>query len=103
MTRKEQDARTAFEMMGFNEEQTGGGCTAWTMTINGGREVLVTDGEASSVLDIDQPCKMFVVSDGGETLKVFVFLSGEALMSWLDRLCKSYDTSSSKAIERYIA
>jgi hypothetical protein len=88
MTAEEQDCRTAFELMGFNEEHTGGNCTAWRMGLDGGREVLVTDGEASSVLDMAEPCTMYLmVADHGEPVQQTKWDTAEKFIAWLDREC----------------
>ena len=104
MTANEIDARTAFEMCGFNEEQTGGGCTAWRMGLGNGREVLVTDGDLSLVLDMQLPCIMSLM-DGvcGEPVKEISFSNAEELMAWFDRECNDGRLSSSQVMERCYA
>jgi len=37
VTAKELSVRSAFESLGFNETDTGGGCTAWVMALSQGR------------------------------------------------------------------
>lgn len=101
MNAQESKVRKVFEMLGFNEEQTVGGCTAWLMTASNKREVLVTDGDCSAVLDMDSACKMYLM-DGvsSDPVNEMSFSSVGELVLWFDKECAFGKYSTSQVIDR---
>lgn len=57
MNKDEKDCRSFFELQGFNESGTGGGCTAWIRSDgDNGDETLVTDGDLAAPLSLASAC-----------------------------------------------
>lgn len=87
VTARELSVRAEFENLGFNEVDTGGGCTAWVLTLSHGRECLVTDGDLSAPLDMASPAVLSIMHDGcGEPIKQLEFVNVKHLLAWLDTL-----------------
>jgi hypothetical protein len=100
MNAREQAARSTFELLGFNEESTGGNCTAWRMGLRNGREVLVTDRNSSSVLDMDDPCEMhFMDGQSGEPVQSMYFASAETLVAWINEQAKKGEGSTASVLD----
>jgi hypothetical protein len=104
MTDIENDARTAFELMGFNEEETGGGCTAWTFPLDGDREIMVTETESlCAVLDMTDPTTVAIVDTTYNTEAVYVdFDHAEQFIRHLDALCEKNCVASDQALEGWV-
>ena len=101
MTAKEISVRAEFENLGFNEEDTGGGCTAWVMTLSHGRECMVTNDHAAAVLDYEEPAELGVYLSGyGAQLCSMSFSNTRTLLDWIDALCGDGE-SAATALERW--
>ena len=88
MTTKEHECRASFEVVGFGESETGGGCTAWTMQLDDDHDCLVTDGELSAVQSMEQKSVLSVMCiDHSEPIRQMEFENARDLMKWLFDLC----------------
>ena len=103
MTAKEITVRAEFENLGFQETDTGGGCTAWVMGLSHGRECLVTNGDLEAPLDMDSPAVLSVMHEGcWESVYEMPFSNTRTLLEWFDAFCAGGGTAG-QAIERVTA
>lgn len=101
MSPSESECRAAFELSGFNEEETGGGCTAWVLALAGGREVLVTDGDLAAPLSLRKRCLVSMVAPDGEVLVEEWYCTAEEFLDALDAECEKTGETVFQLFERY--